>query len=366
MLVVAAGLLGLLCGVWTPDADQARFRLAGEAMLGAQFFDAFADSWIQIGPVFLVPLGLLSSLLALIGLPDRAAAGVIAGLEAAFLTWLLLLVVRQAAGNRPSLAARWVVGTTFVAGGFLADLMLSDHPEELAVGLLLAAAGLTATRGRPVVAALLVVLATGVKQWGPIGGGVLLRSRPWPRVVLAVGAFVVGVALVYGPFRLWGEMNTFDLQWPFPEDSLLARVADGTGLSHWTLRVVQGGLAGVVGVLVACRRHGSVLTVVICALSVRLFLDPLRLTYYWAPLVALLLVWVWTSEARGIRRWRWAVTAPMPIAPLVPYLVPVSVWSTLGDVVTIAIPLACLLVEARHARVPAPVVAAAPTGAADR
>lgn len=350
VLVLLAAALGLACGFWTPDADQARFRLAGEAMLGPGFLDVFADSWVQIGPLFLLSLGAASAGLRALGVAPSVAGALIAAAEAAGLVALLLLLVRRASGSRPALVAQWAVGGVVVAGGFLADVMLSDHPEELAVGLLLALAGLAGVRGRPGLAGLLVAAATGLKQWGPIGGGVLLAGRGPRRVLVALGVCAAGVAVLYGPFRLWGEMHTFDLQWPFPEDSLLDRLAGWAGASDWTLRVVQGAVAGLVGAAVAVRRHGSVLVVVICAISARLLLDPLRLTYYWAPLVAVLLVWMWTTDVPAVRRVRGAVTVLLPLAPLVPYVLPYGAWWLLGDVVTCGLPVACLVLEARRAR----------------
>jgi hypothetical protein len=350
VLVVLAGFVGLVCGWRTPDADQARFRAAAELMLGPGFFDVFADPWIQVGPLFLLPLGALSLALGALGLPDAGVTGAVAGAEAAFLVWLVLLVVRRASREHAPLLAQWVVGGVVVLGGLLAEVMLSDHPEELAVGLLLALAGLSATRGQAVAAGLLVAAATGLKQWGPLGGGVLLRTGSVGAVLRAVTACGVGTVLLYLPFRLFGQMSTFELQWVVSEGSLVGRIAGGLDASGWTTRLVQGALAGVVGAGVAMRRHGSVLVVVICAISVRLLLDPLRLTYYWMPLVVLLLVWAWTTQVAVVRRWRVVATACAPVAPIVPYLLPQGLWWAAGDMVTVAIPVLCLLAESRRLR----------------
>ena len=246
-------------------------------MLGPHFLDVFSDSWLQIGPVYLVLLGLGTALGTALHLPP-AAIGVFAAAAHGVL----------AAGSRapphgsaaeatgaPVRRAQWMVGLTLVVGGFLYNALVADHAEELILGLVLALAAVSAHRGRLVQAALLLALATGVKQWAPTTGGILLAGRRVRSSALAIAVFVVAVAVLYLPFKLWGDMQTFSIHWPFPEHTWLDRLPGLAGASDWMQRIVQGALAGVVGVVIAWRRHGSVLVAVIASIAVRLLLDPL-------------------------------------------------------------------------------------------
>jgi hypothetical protein len=357
VLLVMGLVIGILGGFGRPDGDQVRFRAAGLGMLGPGFLDVFADSWLQIGPVYLLLLGVFTGVARLLQLPDAAVGVGAAAAHGVLVAWLAVSAARRAAESTGAWVrrAQWVVGLSIVVGGFLYTSQTADHPEELIVGLLVVHAAVSAGRSRLIQAALLLVVATGVKQWAPTAGGILLAGRRLRASAIAIAVLVAGIALLYLPFKLWGDMNTFSLQWPFPKHTWLDRVPGLAGSSDWTQRIVQGVAAGLAGIAVAWRRHGSVLVAVIASVAVRLLLDPLRLSYYWVALAAAVLVWLWSSDAPTVSRtrtWLTVVLLALPFAPLVGR----GVWFHFETVLAIGLPVYCLLVErsARRAAVVAP------------
>jgi len=89
---------------------------------------------------------------------------------------------------------------------------------------------------------------------------------------------------------------------------------------------------------------------VIVAIAVRLLLDPLRLTYYSGPLVALVAAWAWTTSARPVVRWRLPLTVLAPVIVIAPYLVPRdTAW--LGGTVLLVLTIVAVLAT-RDAAVP--------------
>ncbi|GEL97159.1 glycosyltransferase 87 family protein [Cellulomonas terrae] len=343
--VLAEGALGAVIS----GGDAAWFRDAGVDMVGPGFLDVFSQSGLQIGPLYLLALGLATRVLEALGLPVLFT---LAAAQAAGVAWFALWTARRVAQavGAAVLPVQWALGLTLALGGFLAEGIGNGHPEEILIGLLLANAALVTSSGRHALAGLLVGLATGVKQWGIIGAGILVHGRRLRGTV--VGSLVVAgvVAAVYLPFALGGEMNTFDMAWGIPDSSLLATIAGWTGGSDWTLRLVQGAAAGLVGTAIAWRRRGSPLVAIIGVISTRLLLDPLRLTYYSGPLVAVGVLWMWTSDIPVVRRWRLAVTLCMPAVVLAPYLLPRPTLWHVGDVLLLLVPVACLVVEARAGR----------------
>lgn len=348
-VVVVLGLvIGVLGGVGRPEGDQVLFRAAGLSMLGPHFLDVFSDAWLQVGPVYLVLLGLGTALGTVLHLPPAAIGICAAAAHGVLAAWLACLAARRAAEatGAPVRRSQWAVGLTLVVGGFLYNALVADHAEELILGLVLALAAVSAGRGRLVHAAVLLALATGVKQWAPTTGGMLLAGRRVRASALAIAVFVVGVAVLYLPFKLWGDMQTFSIEWPFPDQTWLGRLPGMAGASDWMQRIVQGALAGLVGVAIAWRRYGSALVVVIGSIAVRLLLDPLRLSYYWTALVAVVLVWLWSSQAPDVRRARVALTLALVVLTLAP-MVPQGLWWHLETFAAIALPVFCLVAERR-------------------
>ena len=334
-----------------PGGDAQLFRAAGVGMVGPRFFDVFAAADLQIGPVYLAALGGVARALDLLGSAPLTRMA-LAGAQAALVLVLALRLVRRLAHRTgvPDLSARWAVGLLLAVGGFVAEATGNGHPEELMVGLLLAHAALWAAEDRPGLAGLVLGLAGGIKQWAVLGGGALLQGRRRRGVLVAVGVTLVVLAVLYVPFFVFGTVRTYDFRWGFNDGSVLGRLEAQWGLTDWAMRLVQGALAGLAGAWVALRRRHSPLVPVIVAIAVRLLLDPLRLTYYSGPLVALVAAWAWTTSARPVVRWRLPLTVLAPVTVIAPYLVPRdTAW--LGGTVLLVLTIVAVLAT-RDAAVP--------------
>jgi len=381
VLVPVAALVAGAFGAVVPEGDAGWFRAAGQQMLGAGFLDVFAASGLQIGPLYLLVLGVLARVAQVLGQPTVQLA-VLAGVQGAGLVWFGQWTGRRTARHLavPDLPVRWAVGLVLALGGFVAEGIGNGHPEELLVGLLLVHVALDAASGRHSRAGLLLGLAAAVKQWAVIGGGILLltpvvaaaapaqgldgRARRAAALRGAVRGGLVAVAVTivaYGPFLIFGHTATFEFAWGFSGGTtLLGRIGALTGASDWTLRAVQGGASALVGAWFAWRSPRSPLVPVAAAIAMRLLLDPLRLTYYSGPLVVVLVIAAWTSRDAVVGRYRLALTAATPLIVVLPYLLPRSVLDVTGTTVLLAVLAALEWSTRRHRR---PVVAPAPTDA---
>lgn len=342
--LIAFVVLGSV-GAMEPGGDARWFRTAGTAMIGTGFWDVFADPGLQIGPLYLFVLGLATRVLLVLGFP---VLFVLAGLQAAAVTWLALVMARRlATGHRVDPhPAQWAVGLVLVIGGPLADATLAGHPEEILVGLMLVGAALAASRpsGRSV--GVWLAAAGGVKLWGVLGAPIVLLGRPSPRG-LAGRVVVLGTltALCYGSFMVLGTVSTFDFEWTATQWSPPSMLASRLGMEGWALRLVQGGTVGLVGCFVALRRWASPLLLVIVVVATRLALDPLNLTYYRGPLLVLVLLWVWTAPGGPRGWWRATATAAIPVLELLPFAAGADLSTGVWFVVLVVVPVVALVRE---------------------
>jgi hypothetical protein len=341
--ITAASLAAVI-----PGGDAGLFRDAGTGMMGPHFLDVFSNGDLQIGPLYLTVLGALARLLNLAGSPLLTRTLLAAG-QAVLLLWCALALVRRSARRAgvPDIGPRWAVGLLLAIGGFIAEATGNGHPEEILVGLLLAHAALWALEGRGAWAGLALGLAGGLKQWAVFGGGVLLLGRRWRVVLIGVGLALLTVAVLYGPFFAFGTVRTYSFRWGFDDRSVLGRLGAEWGLSDWGMRVIQAATAGAAGACAAWRRRHDPLVPVVVAISVRLLLDPLRLTYYSGPLVVVLAVWAWTSATPRVVRWRLPLTLLAPVTVIAPYLMPRNATWTAGTVLLLATLVAVLAAGAR-------------------
>lgn len=317
LIPLAALVLGI-AGAASPEGDAEWFRTAGIGMVGPGFLDVFADPGLQIGPLVLLPIGLLTVAANALG---ASAPLVGSAAQGALVTWVALVACRHAtrvSGAR-RLPAQWAVASALAFGGPLADAVAFGHTEEVLLGLLLVIAACAAAEGRGRRTGALVGVAAGIKLWGALGAPVaLIGRRPRVLVVAGVVAALVVVAC-YVPFVLWGEVNTFEFTWVSSNRVGLREVV-GDGPSDWALRVAQGAAAVAVGSFVALRRSGSPVTVVLCVISTRLLLDPLVIPYYFGPLLAVGLVWAWASPLRAVRWGALVGTLLIPAHVILPYV----------------------------------------------
>lgn len=345
VLLPLAAVVGAFAGLLRQDGDQVRFRAAGVAMLGPGMLNTFSDSWLQVGPLYLAALGAWSRLWQAVGLSSAAIGMSSAALQCVIIAWLTLFTARRAAHALAPRQTEWVVGSVLVLGGFLNQAMFADHPEEPLLGVLTALAAVEVQRGRRIAAAVLLGLGSGIKTWAPLAAGVLLHGRRW-RPALAAGALLaLLVAVQYGPFVVWGRVSSFDLTWAVPRGSWYSTLAGTTLHIGWAFRLVQALLAGGAGLLVAGRRRGSALAAAVVSVAVRLLVDPLRLSYYWTALVAVLLFWLWTTPTPLGRRLRVPVSLALPFLAWSQPLLPTPTWWFVGSLVCLAVPVLCLVAE---------------------
>ncbi|CAL8977540.1 hypothetical protein CELL_02593 [Cellulomonas sp. T2.31MG-18] len=290
-------------------------------MIGPRLLDVFSAPGLQIGPLYLLLLGLATKALTVLGSPVATRA-LLGGTQAAMVVWFAMWTTQRSAHLRghEAVAGRWAVGLLLGLGGFAAEGIGNGHPEEILVALLLLNAALSAASDRHGIAGAVLAAAVGLKQWGAFGGGILLLHRGRTGLLRGAGTLAGLTLLLYGPFFLFGTVRTFDFSWGFGATSYLGSLGHAWGATDWQLRFIQGGLAGLVGVVAAWRRPTSPFLPVVCAISVRLLIDPLRLTYYSGALVVVVAVWAWSSGDVRMTRFRLLVTALTPLVVLGPYL----------------------------------------------
>ena len=343
VLLPPAAISPGLFGAAVPDGDGSWFREAGLSMLGPGLLEVFSASGLQIGPLYLLLVGLLAAAADLVGLPVlfTVAAVQSAGLAA----YALHLSARWARelGADP-LRARWGVVAPLVLLGPLAESIGNGHPEELLLGLMLAHLVLLVRRGRATPAGVVLGLMVGLKLWGVLAAPLVLLARR-RRVLVVVAAWpVVLGAGAYLPFALAGELNTFEFSWG-------ARVApfgvelQGAFLEGWGFRVVQAAVVASLVALVAWRWPGTGLGAALTLVAVRVVLDPLLQMYYTIPFVALALVWVWTAPSAG-GRWTLASWPLVLCSMLGPYLLPTTPKLALTHAAMLAVAVA--VVRADH------------------
>lgn len=338
IVVPAAAIVSAAFTVAYGDGDNAAFLHAGDHMLGRGFLNTFSDSWLQIGPLYLIFLGLLGRLVG----PWAGAEGtavLLSALMGALLVWLATGTTGRLARHwgRPTLLARWAVGWALALGGTVPLALEWGHPEEPLLGLLLVEVGLLAARRRHAWAGALLGIATGVKLWAATGLGALLVPRRFADVVRAGAAAAAVTAATYLPFVLFGDFRTTQHVWDFGTSSLFGWLAARTGASEWAVRALEGLVVGAGGALVARRRWSSPAVLALFVVTLRLLLDPEPRPYYVCPAVAVALVWAWTSPSRGARRARVVVTvlSPLPVQ-LRAVLTPPQTWAAALTLVTLA------------------------------
>lgn len=319
VLLPVAALFPGLFGAAIPDGDAGWFREAGLSMLGSDVLDVFSSSGLQIGPLYLLLVGLLAATCELLGLPVLFTVAAVQ--STALAAYAMHLSGRWAKELGTSARrARWGVVGPLVLLGPLAESIGNGHPEELLLGLMLAHLVLLARARRAHVMGLLLGLMVGLKLWGVLAAPVVLLARRW-RVLVVAGSWAAGLAgVVYLPFALGGEMNTFAFSWG-------ARLApfgielQGAWLSGWGFRIVQAAAVVAVASLVAARWPGTGLGTALTIVAARIVLDPMLQMYYTIPFLVLALLWVWTAPHASLL-WAAASWPGVLVAMVGPYLVP--------------------------------------------
>jgi len=346
-LLAMATLLGSLVQPLAAQGDALLFVSAGRRLVGSHGLDVFNNPSLQVGPTYLLLLGLIDKLARSLGVPVWVAVG---GLQSLMLTGLCLTVVRVA--GLPTVAYGGV-GLPLVLGGPLAEVLLNGHPEEVGVGFLLVLAAYAAGRQRVLLPAILVALASTSKLWGVIGFALLVAGTSEKKVDLRRSAQRISMttllcAAAYLPFFATGTVRTFDFAWRSDPYSVLGTLTGYQGAFPFPARLAQVLAAGGIALVLVVQRR-SPPQVLVGAVAMRLLADPLRQPYYWSNLVVLVLLAAWSSRARSLR-FRAAISGAVPAAALLPYLVTASVeaWC---DLVFLAVLLAGALLGTRRHKV---------------
>jgi hypothetical protein len=164
-----------------------------------------------------------------------------------------------------------------VALGVPHGAFVDGHPAQVLIPTLGLLAAVGARNGQGARAGVLLGLSTGLEAWGLLGLPVLLLSRGARQTLQGVLAQALTILALFAPFALAGDFETFSYRWEVAEDTIVAFVLDpGTPFS-WPMRLVQGGLALLIGAVTASRLRRSrqgLWAVPLAVVGVRLLLDP--------------------------------------------------------------------------------------------
>jgi hypothetical protein len=271
------GTAAIVAAFGTRDpADLPYFVHTARTLLSARWADTFADPSVQVGPLFLLFVGLGDRLGGLDFLAYAVEVGV-AG--------LVVFVVGRALRGRPHrVAAQTVAGLAAVALGLTADAFGYGHPAQVVVPLLWILAALDAREGRTVRSGALLGLSAGLELWGVLGAPVLLLARGRRRALSALATQAAVVAAVYLPFVIAGNFRMFDYRWKVEGWTLVHFVLDPGSDFPWTLRLLQGAAVLAVGSVLALslrRSERAVWVVPLGIVAVRVLLDPTDYSWYW-------------------------------------------------------------------------------------
>src|SRR5665648_611306 len=147
VLLPWAGLMAGLLGADNPGGDAQWFRDAGLSMFGPDVFDVFSTPGLQMGPLYLLFVGMLAAAVRVVGLPVLLT---VAAVQSMGIAWFALFTARRWAAQLDASPrrAQWGVVAPMVFGGLLAESIGNGHPEEVFLGLLFANAALWAQQGR--------------------------------------------------------------------------------------------------------------------------------------------------------------------------------------------------------------------------
>ncbi len=295
--------------MWTvhtlsPTNDAGLFARAAAQLLSPDRFDVFADSYLQIGPLYLLVL-----------VPGAIIAGATGWSAVLVQTAYLHLIVIGAAGAflrqgwTPAASRQRIVLLLAIGVVAATTIAAAGHYEEVFTGMLLVGAGIAAERRRLWLAVCLVAAATGFKAWGILGVPLLLLAYPAAGAVTVLSAGIAVVALsgmLLAPFSALGTIATFEKEWSVQGSSLISLVVPVGEPAGWWLRAGQGIVVTVVltAIVLSQRRRLGLLwqpwQLVTVLIVLRLATDPLGFAYYLGPLALVLLISGWPFLGRKV------------------------------------------------------------------
>jgi hypothetical protein len=291
--VLAAVTAGAL-GWFIPEhpSNMGLFSTAGRSVLAGHLSALYSVRDDQAGPVQVV----LALLLTLGGDPAVPSRWTRALVDVLIMLTVVRLAERATRRGHAQVSWRQIGVAAFAALWLITPAFWGGHPIEVLVPVAWVAAAHLA-RERPVRAALLLALATGVAPWAVLGYPCLLRRgrlASWMRTVALAGTLS---AALYLPFLIAGHGRSLGYQWRVSHDSLLHAVLPSLTLVDWNLRLAQAAVVVAGCAFVALARPETSLaapTAAMTAALLRLLTDPLAFDYYWVPVgttaIAVLLV----------------------------------------------------------------------------
>ena len=283
------------------SGDLAAFAAAGSQVTHGDW-TVFDTSYLQVGPLLLLLVGLGADAAEGVGLAQWFGASVVLAGLCAVLSHVLirLLLADRATGVRLAAAS---LGLTL--SGSVAISASYGHLEEWLVILLLTLASAAAVRGRLLVPAALLAAAVTIKLWAVVGIVILLVAASTRVIAMRVLVLCGLTAAAYLPFVLQSKVATFDMVWRVESPAPLSLALPNGHPFGYRARAVQVLVAVCTGALVIWVRRGRpdiVWALPLALVGSRLVLDPLPSPYYWAALVALLVLSSLTAAACFVER----------------------------------------------------------------
>ncbi len=292
LLIGITAVLAVLDGLETiHPVDVVTFGDAAERLLSNRWADAFSEERVQVGPLYLLLIGLIRASAGVLDVGAKLLLSIVAQVTVVV---LVCICVRVAVRRRDELGAliEFGAGASALAAGLAWTAYISGHLEEAVIGALWMGSAYAARRGRPGVAGIALAAATGLKLWGLLGIPVLLLLDSNKARLRALGIALGLTVALYGPFFIWGEVSTFEYSWPIASPLLVALLGSDR-VFDWPLRVAQGALTIAAGSGLALwlrRAHASVWAVPLGMIAVRIAFDPLPHYYFWMPFELLTIV----------------------------------------------------------------------------
>jgi hypothetical protein len=132
---------------------------------------------------------------------------------------------------------------------------------------------------------LFVAASAGLEVWGVLGVALLAARRSGAR---AVGVALAATAALFAPFLVFGTFRMFQYHWAIAEGTPLSLFVSVGHPFSWTLRLLQGAAAALVGLGVA-RRAGAhaAWAAPLLLVATRIALDPIWNPWYMISLQTL-------------------------------------------------------------------------------
>lgn len=270
-------------------SDFQAFAVAGRRLLSSDWASVFDFDRIQVGPLHLLFNGLIDLISDIFVIDHQVVLSLV--VQVGFVLCLIFAAraLGGLAGARLSPIAEVALAGASIAMTMPWTLYLTGHAAEGFIPLLWLFAAIDASRDRQERAGLLLAASALLKAWGILGLPLLLfgvkRERWWRGAAVTVGVCL----LVYAPFFIFGEVNTFGYHWTTTSTATITGLFVDRGEPFtWGMRILQAvaTLAVGTGGVVLAKRKGSfhaLWAVPLAMTGMRLLIDPIADWYHWIP-----------------------------------------------------------------------------------